>query len=142
MKIPSCGSLSVRTIMRCTGWTTFCEMVHDRFGRDQHEALIHQLFHIHQTGTVALYVEEFSAKVDQLSTYEAIVDPLYYAMCFVDGLRDDICYVVMIQRPLNLDSACVHALVQEEALESGRKTVYRCYEPSSNRVVHKPGAQL
>jgi hypothetical protein len=92
-------------------WSEFCVMIHDRFGHDQHEALIHQLFHIHQSGTVALYVEEFSALVDQLSTYEATADPLDYAMQFVDGLRDDICSMIIIQRPSNLDSACALALV-------------------------------
>jgi hypothetical protein len=39
-------------------------MIHDRFGRDQHEALIHQLFHIQQYGSVAKYVEQFSSLVD------------------------------------------------------------------------------
>jgi hypothetical protein len=38
--------------------------------------------------------------------YEAEANPLYYAMHFVDGLRDDICSVVMVQRPTTLDSSC------------------------------------
>jgi hypothetical protein len=45
-------------------------MIHDCFGRDQHEALIRQLFHIKQSGAVAEYVKQFSALVDQLSAYE------------------------------------------------------------------------
>jgi hypothetical protein len=47
-----------------SSWDTFCAMIHDRFGRDQHEALIHQLFHIRQVGTVAEYVEQFSTQID------------------------------------------------------------------------------
>jgi hypothetical protein len=35
----------------------FCSMIHDRFDRDQHEALIRQLFHIRETEFVAEYVE-------------------------------------------------------------------------------------
>jgi hypothetical protein len=27
-------------------WVEFCSLLHDRFDRDQHEALIRQLFHI------------------------------------------------------------------------------------------------
>jgi hypothetical protein len=46
----------------------------------------------------------------------------------------------MIQRTSNLDSACVLALVQEKALESGRKASYRRYELSSDRTVHRLGA--
>jgi hypothetical protein len=125
-----------------TSWSEFCVMIHDRFGCDQHEALIRQLFHIRQSGTVALYVEEFSALVDQLLGYEASADPLYYAMRFVDGLCVDIRSMVMIQRPSNLDSACALALVQEEAHDFGRKVNYMRYKPSSNRMVHRPGAPL
>jgi hypothetical protein len=43
--------------------------------------------------------------------YEANVDPLYYAMCFIDGLRSDIKSVIMVQRPSSLDTACSLALV-------------------------------
>jgi hypothetical protein len=104
--------------------------------------LIHQLFHIRQTRTVALNVEEFSALVDQMSTYEASTNLLYYVMRFVDGLWDDIHSMVMIQRPSNLDYACVLAIVHEEALESRKKANYRRYEPSSNMMVHRPRAPL
>jgi hypothetical protein len=45
-------------------WDVFCSLIHDCFGRDQHEVLICQLFHIRQKGTVTEYVEEFSALVD------------------------------------------------------------------------------
>jgi hypothetical protein len=39
------------------------------------------------------------------------VDLFYYTMCFVDGFRDDIKYVIMVQRPSNLDTARSLALV-------------------------------
>jgi hypothetical protein len=42
-------------------------------------------------------------------------DPLYYTMKFVDGLRDDIKTVVMLQRPPDVDTAAVLAQLQEEA---------------------------
>jgi hypothetical protein len=86
-------------------------MIHDRFGHDQHEALIRQLFHIHRSGLVAEYIELFSALVDQLTAYEPDANPLHYEICFVDGLRDDIRSMVMIQRPSTFGFACVLALV-------------------------------
>jgi hypothetical protein len=52
-------------------------MVQDRFGRDQHEALIRQLFHI----------KRFSELVDRLAAYDLSETPLYFTMRFVDGLR-------------------------------------------------------
>jgi hypothetical protein len=45
-------------------WSTFCAQIHDRFGRDQHEALIHQLFHIRQVGSVTEYGDQFSTLID------------------------------------------------------------------------------
>jgi hypothetical protein len=86
-------------------------MVHDRFGRDQHEALIWQLFHIRHIGLVAEYVEKFSVLVDQFLAYEVEPNPIYDAMRFVDGLTEDIKSIVMIHRPATLDTACALALV-------------------------------
>jgi hypothetical protein len=53
--------------LRDASWTEFCAKVHDRFGRDQHEALIRQLFHIRQTSSVSEYVEQFLSLIDQLA---------------------------------------------------------------------------
>jgi hypothetical protein len=40
---------SVERRLHDVGWTDFYVRVHDRFRRDQHDALIRQLFHIRQT---------------------------------------------------------------------------------------------
>ena len=76
-------------------------------------------------------MEQFASLVDELAAYESHTDPLYYATCFIDGLRPDIKAVIMVQRPSNRDSARALALVQEEALESTRR---RRVEPISNRM--------
>jgi hypothetical protein len=86
-------------------------------------------------------VDIFSKLVDQLVAYEPSNNPLYYDMLFIDGLRDDISPMVMIQRPSNLDSACALALVQEEALDAGKKKDYRRVD-SSSRFVPKPAFPL
>ena len=111
------------------GWNDFCKLIHDRFGRDQHELFIRQLFHIRQTGTVADYVERFAELVDQLSAYTSSTDPLYYTLRFIDGLRDDIKSVVLVQRPQDLDTACVLAALQEEVGDSSRRREFRCPDP-------------
>jgi hypothetical protein len=41
---------SVERRVKQVGWDAFCAMIHDRFGHDQHETLIHQLFHIKRQG--------------------------------------------------------------------------------------------
>jgi hypothetical protein len=60
---------TVERRIRDSTWDMFCTMVHDRFGRNQHEALIRQLFHIRQLGTIAEYVEKFSTLADQFAAY-------------------------------------------------------------------------
>jgi hypothetical protein len=82
--------------LRQVDWGEFCSLLHERFGRAQHEALIRQLFHIRQTSSVTAYVDQFSALVDQWTTYESEANPLYYATRFVDGLREEIRSMVMI----------------------------------------------
>jgi hypothetical protein len=48
---------SAKRKLKHASWDEFCKMIHDRFGRDQHEALIRQLFHIRQNGSVVDYVD-------------------------------------------------------------------------------------
>jgi hypothetical protein len=120
---------SVEFKIRGISWVELCSMVHDHFGRDQHEVLIRQLFHIRQSGTIVEYVDQFLELVDQLASYEPGTNQLYYAMTFVDGLHEDIKYMVMIQHPFNLDSACSMALMQEEVVESSKRRDYRKYDP-------------
>lgn len=77
------------------------------------------------------YVEEFLQLVDKLNAYQQMNDPLYYTSKFVDGLRDDIKAVVMLQRPQDLDTAVVLAQLQEEAGAMLRKRDYRWSEAAS-----------
>jgi hypothetical protein len=88
--------------------------LHDRFGRDQKELLIRQLFSVHQTSTVADYITQFTELVDQLTAYSSNTDPMYFTMRFIDGLRPDIKSVVLVMWPPDLDTACAIAMLQEE----------------------------
>jgi hypothetical protein len=105
---------SVEKRLRTCTWEEFARMLLDHFGRDQHELLIRQLFHIKQVGSVADYIEKFASLMDQLATYESSTDPLHYTMKFIDGLCDDLKASVLIQRPSDLDTAYVLAQLQEE----------------------------
>jgi hypothetical protein len=85
----------------------------ERFGREQKKLLIRQLFNIKQSSSVTDYVEKFAELVDQLSAYGHMTDPVYYAMRFVDGLRDDIRAAVSMHHPLDFDTSASLALLQE-----------------------------
>jgi hypothetical protein len=118
-------ALSVDRQLKRVGWVEFGAMIMDRFGRDQQELLIRQLFHIKQTSSVSEYIGRFSELVDQLIAYGHTTDPLYYSSRFVDGLRDDIRAMVLVQRPPSLDTACTLALLQEEVADLPRRRDYQ-----------------
>jgi hypothetical protein len=82
------------------------------------------LFHIKQLTSVQDYIDKFVELVDQLIAYEPASDQRYCTACFVDGLKDDIKSVILIQRPVDLVTACTLALLQEEA-DIARRREYR-----------------
>lgn len=103
------------------------------------------MFHIRQESSVTDYVNWFAELIDLLKSYNPNIDRLYYTTRFVDGLRDDICSIVVVQRPNNLDTAYTLALLQEEVAESTRHREYRrdggSYARASFRNAHhlQPG---
>jgi hypothetical protein len=82
---------------------------------------------------VTEYVDQFSILIDQLVAYEAEANPLYYATRFVDGLKEEIRAIVMIQRPSTLDTACALALVQEKVMDLGKKKESRLFSRTTSR---------
>jgi len=116
------------------GWDEFCAQLLSRFARDEHE-LLHRLFQIRQTGPVSKYIEKFVGPVDELKAYAKNPDPLYYVQHFIDGLRDEIKAVLMVHKPATLDTACMLAELQEEALGLTKRP-YRRFDQASNS---KPG---
>lgn len=116
-----------------SSWPVFCRVLLERFGKDEHELFIRQLFRIRQHGTVTEYVDQFSSLVDKLVSYGRPVDPLYFVQRFVDGLRSDIRAAIILQRPSSLDSACALALQQEEVATSNPRLEHRRPEWASSR---------
>lgn len=92
-------------------WDSFCRLL-----RDQHEALLCQLFNIRQHTTISAYLKAFSELVDQLTSYSPVHDPLYFTIRFINGLRPDIKAIVIMQRPRDFHTACRLALLQEEVV--------------------------
>lgn len=48
------------------------------------------------TGSIQEYIDKFVDLVEQLSAYTPNPDSLSYVTRFVDGLRDDICAVILV----------------------------------------------
>ncbi|XP_073365920.1 uncharacterized protein [Aegilops tauschii subsp. strangulata] len=112
---------SVKRKVTGLDWEGFCEFLCSKFGRDQHQQLIRQFYHTKQVGSVAEYIEQFDALMNHLLSYLEVVHPLYFLTRFVEGLRDDIRAVVLIQRPVDLEAAGSLALLQEELTEGLRR---------------------
>jgi hypothetical protein len=105
---------SIHHKLPCTTWQEFCYWIVTHFGRNQHQDLLHQLYHIHQNTIVVDYVDRFAELIDQLAAYEPHIASLHYTTRFLDGLRPAIRYVVSIHCPNDLDTAYSLALLQEE----------------------------
>jgi hypothetical protein len=88
---------SVQRKIPHTTWDEFCGWIVTRFGRNQHQALLRQLYHIHQNDTVVDYVDRFASLIDQLSAYEPNIDNLHYTTRFLDGLRPNINATITLQ---------------------------------------------
>jgi hypothetical protein len=71
-------SMEVR--LRSASWDEFARMLLDRFGTEQQELMLRQLFNIRQVGVVSEYVDQFSMLVDQLTAYGHSTDLLYFTM--------------------------------------------------------------
>lgn len=121
-------------------WTEFCELLQSRFGRNKHQNILRQLFHVRQTGTVEEDVERFSELYDQLTTYETDPNPVHYVTRFMEGLTPSVRLIVGIQQPADLDSAYALALLSEELSESsvGSVSSKRSTPSSSRTSVSKP----
>jgi hypothetical protein len=103
-----------------TPWEEFCSWTVTRFGRNQHQTLLRQLYHIHQSSSVVDYVDRFAELIDQLTAYEIHIDTIHYTTRFIDGLKPHIRVVIAIQCPQDLDTAYSLALLQEEVGEALR----------------------
>jgi hypothetical protein len=109
-----------------------------RFGRDQHNLLIRQFYHIYQTGSVSDYIEQFDVFLHQLLAHENHLTTTMVTARFVDGLKDDLKAVVITQRPADLDTACSLALLQNEVMSNtGRRDLRRPDINSFNRSPNK-----
>jgi hypothetical protein len=97
-------------------WAKLCSWIHEHFGRDQHEILIRQLYHIKQIESVQSYIDKFCELVDQLQPYNPHIDPLYYTTRFIDRLKDEIKHVLIVRHHPDLDIACCLALLREESV--------------------------
>lgn len=106
-------------------WVVFCEAVNQKFDRNQHQHLIRQNDHIKQTGSVSEFYERFDDLMNQLLVYDPTYNTLNLVHRFTEGLHADIRHSVLMHRPVDLESALVLALLQEELVDAAKTTESR-----------------
>jgi hypothetical protein len=125
--------------MREMSWDSLCLALNTRFGRDQHNTLIKQFYHIYQIASLTEYIEQFDQLIHQLLAHENQITTTMITTQSVDGLRDDIRSIVVIQHPLELDIVCSLALLQEDVLsQSGHREFQKSKANQTFRAVSKP----
>lgn len=121
----------VESTLQTCSWSTFTRLILERFGQDEHELLLRQLFQIHQTTSVNEYITQFTPLINQLNAYGGTTDALFYTMRFVDGLKDYIRAAIALHRPQNFDTACILARLQEEVTYPAKKRDLRHWDNAS-----------
>lgn len=105
-------------------WDEFCRLLQGRFGRNLHQSILRNFFHISQTGTMEEYVEQFSELFDQLAAYESTPNTVHCVTCFMEGLKPSVRLAVGIQQPADLDTAYQLAILHEElGMHSGSSSI-------------------
>lgn len=98
-------------------WEAFCSLVCEQFERNEFNSLLRQLFHLRRTDSVSDYATKFNDLMYLLLAHSTSWDPALFPSCFVDGLKDEIHIVVIVNNPRDLDTTVSLAYLQEEALE-------------------------
>uniref|UniRef100_A0ACD5U6K5 Uncharacterized protein n=1 Tax=Avena sativa TaxID=4498 RepID=A0ACD5U6K5_AVESA len=133
---------SVQKNLVALDWYSFSSLLCTRFGRDRHQLLIRQFYSIKQTSTVAEYIEIFDVLMNHLISYSDSTHHFYFLTWSVEGLRADIRAVVMVQRHLDLDTACSLALLQEEVADREASSPPRAAEHRYVRIPTRNFSQL
>jgi hypothetical protein len=124
-------------LKKCS-WDHLCQLVIDRFDRDQFNHFIRQFFHAKQTGSVPEYVTLFDELMHQLLAHDPLINPAILTGRFIDGLKSDIRAAVLLHRPKDLDTASSLAILQEEVLSGAYTKEYKRLDASySSRSLSK-----
>lgn len=78
--------------------------------------MIRQFFHARQSNSVLEYVEQFDGLVHQFLAHDSTIQAPMIVKRFIDGLKIEIRAPVLMQRPVDLDTACSLAILQEVVL--------------------------
>lgn len=123
---------TVKNHLASMSWDAFTTSVCYRFDKDEHNHLLRAFFRIKQSTTVTEYIEQFSDILHQSLVHDPSLPSSVITNRFVDGLKKEICVVIMVHRPKDLDTASSLALLQEEALMDSSVRDMKKWDHSDN----------
>lgn len=110
---------------RVTDWQQLCDLVFERFDKDQYKTQLKQLETLHQTGTVAEYQEQFEKLAHEILLYNTASDDVYFVTRFMTGLKEEIRAPIALHRPKDVVTASALATLQEEELSLAKNRYLR-----------------
>jgi hypothetical protein len=132
---------------RITDWDRLCELVFNKYDRDQYQTQLRQLEMLQQTGSVTEYQAQFEKLAHGVLLYNPTYDDVFFVTRFLAGLKEEIRSAITLHRPRDVDTASALALLQEEELSMAKskgsgKVFFRGQERSgsadSNKFKAKP----
>lgn len=103
---------------RITDWTQLCELVFQKYDKDQYQQSLRQLDLWKQTGSVSKYHCQFEKLAHGILLYNPAYDDVYFVTRFLTGLKEEIRGPIALHRPKDVDTASALALLQEEELNA------------------------
>jgi hypothetical protein len=109
-------------------WKGLCELLLEKFGREQYQALLRQFNTLKQQGSVSEYMNQFEDLMHQILAHNPAIDALFFTTQFLEGLQVEIKSGVVLHRPRDLDTAFSLATMQEELIDALPRRDYRRHE--------------
>lgn len=97
-------------------WKQLCELVFERFDRDQYQIQLKQLETLQQIGKVAKYQEQFEKLAHGILLYNTGYDDVYFVTRFLARLKEEIRAPIALHRPRDVVTASTLAMLREEEL--------------------------
>ncbi|XP_066317156.1 uncharacterized protein [Miscanthus floridulus] len=112
--------LTVQRNGRIEDWVQLCDLVMNRFDKNQYQLLLKRFEVLKQSGSVDDYQAEFEKLAQGILLYNSNYDDTYFVTRFVAGLKEEIRSVITLHRPKDVDTASALALHQEEELSRAK----------------------
>ena len=94
-----------------TEWSHLCELVMEKFDKNQYQILLKKFESLKQKDSVVEYQIAFEEIAQGLLLYNSGYDDTYFVTRFLTGLKEEIQSVIALHRPRDVDTTSALALI-------------------------------